>query len=481
MNGHQFNFIEPTSVKPAALTQHEMLIGAPLTAPTKSHQRTLTEQIRSTQHLPPLVTQASESKLGPHASYPIHTLDSPSRGFARLPEPQPSPQQTRVSSPTRARRLSVIKGDKYTQGKPGEKVGKLADWFKGESEPISIGVLPSPTKEKSDPLDTMAPTSEIRPTSFLQRSSTSQTTPKPTVASRFSFLASKVSLSKPTPSQYDLGDELMDMDISTALNSTGTADPYSPAAFKNLQQRAEGLLSRLQAAYKERTISLRDMAAEKETLVEETQGAETRARHLKTQLDDMSAKLAEQDEAMMNLVDDLAREKLARQEEEEARKRSLKAVAPTTPPTSAGHSRFSLENTGSESSFDSEDDSSVESLFSRRDGTSSPTMSMSSVSTSNSPEANHAPDGQIPLSIPRAARTRLTTNHFHKGTSAFCPNDIAEEPIQSTCTNCNGVQAPEAWSVVGSLKVENAELKGRVEDLESALDGCLDVVNRLSY
>ena len=475
VNGHKFDLIEPTSVKPTTLTQPEIFIRAPLTEPTKTHQRTLTEQIRSARDLPPLVTQASELEIRPTSSFHIPTLNS----LTQLKEPQSSTEQARPSSPTRAKRLSIFTGDKATQGKTVQKVGKLADWFQGESEPISIGIVPSPTKEKADPFDTMASYSDIRPTSLLQRYPTVQTVSKPTMASRFSFLASKVSSLKPTPQPLDVNDDLMNMDISTALLRTSSAAPFSPAAFKDLQQQAEGLLLRLQAAYKERTSSLRDMAAEKETLAEETQSAETRACHLKTQLDNMSARLDEQDGAMMNLVDELAQEKLARREEEEGRKRSIRVVAKTVPSTTA-HPRISLENTISDPDFESEDESSVESVFSTRNGTYSPTMSMSSISTPGSPEAYHAPELQPAPPMPRAARLRLPTSQPIKGRPALHRDGIVEEPIQLTCANCNGVRVSEAWTVVGVLKEENANLKERVGELEGALDGCLDVVCRLS-
>lgn len=45
-------------------------------------------------------------------------------------------------------------------------------------------------------------------------------------------------------------------------------------------------------------MSLRDMTAEQETIAEELEGAETRSKHLKIQLDNLSARVIEQDKAM---------------------------------------------------------------------------------------------------------------------------------------------------------------------------------------
>ena len=221
-----------------------------------------------------------------------------------------------------------------------------------------------------------------------------------------------------------------------------------------------------------------DTIAEKETLAEETEGAETRARQLRTQLDDMSIKLAQQDEAMMSLVDELAQEKLARREEEEARKRSVRLVEHAASPiTNSG--RPSLENPVSDSGFESEDESSAESVFSTNDGTRSPTLSMSSVSTNNSPEAYHMHDCQAPLPIPQAARLRRFPSQAVKGTFALHCNDTAQELTRSSWMNRNSNQASEAWGIANLLKEENKCLKHRVGELESALDGCLDLVGNL--
>ena len=327
--------------------------------------------------------------------------------------------------------------------------------------------MPSPAKEKVDPLNAIAESSNIGATNLPQRLSTAQVVSKPAMAKRFSFFSSKASLVKNIPLPDELNDELLEMDLTAALFPNEPANPFSPASFKNLQQQAEGLLSRLQTAYKERTMALRDMTAEKETVVEESKGAETRARHLKLQLDDMTAKFAEQDEAIMNLVDELAKEKQGRREDEEARKRTIRVVRDITSPSS-GHSSLSRSNTVSDSGFES-DDSCADSVFSRRNGALSPTMSTSSASTTSSPDAYRSQDFHVPASTAQLALVRQA-----QGQSA------AKGVLVHSCANCEGVRASEAWNVVSILKMENEGLKHRVGELEGALDGCLDVVGRLS-
>jgi len=295
------------------------------------------------------------------------------------------------------------------------------------------------------------------------------------MASRFSFFSSKASLTKPIPQSTDPYDELFNLDISTAFPEV-SSEPTSSATLRNIQQQAESLFTKLQNACKERSTALREMTAENETLAEETQGAETRTKHLKMQLDDMSVKLREQDEAMMNLVDELAREKLARRDEAEARKCSIRLVDQGTPSPIA-NGQISRSNTMSDSGFDSEDDSCADSVFSRPNGTHSPTLSLSSVSTASSPDAVHTADVYPISSTGQAARFRLPTSQ--SGLKGKPPLGRTE-PRQQSCANCEGVRASEAWSVVGILKEENQGLKQRVGDLEGALDGCLDVVGRLS-
>ncbi|KAL8942970.1 MAG: hypothetical protein Q9211_001171 [Gyalolechia sp. 1 TL-2023] len=264
--------------------------------------------------------------------------------------------------------------------------------------------------------------------------------------SRFSLFGTK-----PIPPQTPLAvhDEWHDLDVKHALIPSGSADPFSPSAFKNLLQNAEGLLSKLQAAYKQRSRALHDVLAEKEAQAEELEGAETRTRHLKIQLDDMTAKLAEQDKAMMDLVDQLAHEKQSRREAEDRNsimEPEQKECRKTWKSRTSTASDMSLGSDGS----------CADSLFSRR-GATSP-ISMSSVSTLNSPESTNLPNRQARTSILQSApRTKVI--------DAFPP------------TACNGDS--EAWNLVGILKLENKNLKSRLGQLESTVDDCLDMVKGL--
>ena len=452
----------PNPLSIASSTRYASTPDHPISEPTKLHQRGVTDIPRSASNLPPLITRSSDSRtLSTSQLSVVPLLDPPSQSTNY----QTSPQQSRLSSPTRSSRFSVL------TGKSEGRAGKLTDWFKGESESISIGIVPSPTKEKGNPQENITGTSSDLhvPESRLQHS-TAQVMAKPSMASRFSFFSSKTSLAKANSRSLpdELGDELLDIDVGAALFPNEPPNPFSPASFKNLQQQAEGLLSRLQTAYRERTIALREMTAEKETVAEESEGAVTRARHLKMQLDDMTTRFAEQDQAMMNLVEELAQEKQARREDEEVRKKTIRVVGDVISPSS-GHSSLSRSNTVSDSGFESEDDSSADSVFSRRNGAQSPILSISSASTRSSPDAYRTHEFHVPASAAQPALLRLPQGQ-----------PVAKGTLVHSCTNCEGVRASEAWSVVSILKEENQGLKIRVGELEGALDGCLDVVGRLS-
>ena len=433
-----------------------------LAQPTFTHQPDFAKPRKPVLDLPPLLT--GPSKLNPAAAN--HDQHPEFHDFANSPDQ--SPQQ----SPTKLKRISVpmLTGDKTERVKKENQSRVLSGWFNGESEPLSIGIVPPPTKEKSDPLSEMA----TKPT---------QTTPKPTISTRFSFFASKTSPAKTPSSPSDPTDAFLDLDINAALYPTGPVESFSPASFKNHMQHAEGLLSRLQTAYKERTVSLREMTAEKETQAEERQGAETRSKHLKIQLDDMAAKLAEQDNAMMDLVEELANEKRLRREEEDARKKSIKLVtpsgtgAPTRGSPEEGYTKSRQRNrmsSASETDYDSEDESSAESLFSRNNS-SSARMSLSSVSTTSSPETYQPPEFSG-IATARTARLRQAQPTLVK--SQRHPSS-GDDSLLWSCANCHGGNTSEAWSVVSILKEENQGLKERVGHMEAALEGCLDVVDRL--
>ena len=417
-----------------------------------------------TQHVP-VTGNHSDGSPQSHSSIQRPTVNRSSTYHSRSLEhillPPPPSQTSRQTSPTR--------GSVFDSEKAQRRASKLTSWFQGDSQPTKLGIIGVTDQERpqhrQDPDTLESPSADAH----HQRSRSIVTSTKPAMASRFSFFSSKTTLPK-SPPLHGV-EEWVSAEPSKVLFPGGPPDSFSPAAFKSLQQKAEGLVSRLQAA----TIALQESSAEKETLAEEQQGAEFRAEQFKIQLDNIATKLAEQDEAMMNLVDELAKEKMARQEEKDQHRRSLKMIERRGKDQKASSGRISWANTVSDGGFESEDDSSAESIFSQRNNMHSPTMSMSSVST-NSPDMQQEFDfgSALPVQV-----VRLRMPHHPASAKGQPVVAVGAHPNNKKCGTCGEVRSSEAWTAYQGLHEENADLRHRVAELEGALDGCLDVVGRL--
>jgi hypothetical protein len=412
--------------------------------------------------------------------------------------------------------IPTLTGDTDGQIRVAEKSkGGLSGWFSGSSAPVAVG-LPIDDFEETI---TMPPPSEsfrgtssdrgigkLRKRTIIPTLETAQQLPtKATTVStsRFTFFSPKTVAPVQHQIPAELSDDLMTLDIRSALFPTGENDPFSPSAFKNLLTNAEGLLNKLQNAYKIRTISLQELAAEKEVQAEELEEAETRAKHLKMQLEDMAQRVMAHDDEMKKVVEALNKERQARAEEKEAREKSINLIKLHTPSPAqelSPHSedlevesrrrhrpwRRSDGTINSETSFESDD----ESVFSQ-----SMSPSIASVSEiSSTPEMGQAVFAKVvnisprkAVERPRPVQQRSTFQKILKGISATPEDesrtrrDKEEEDelgmADQGCRNCRGQQASVAWDTVGLLRAENKGLKGRVAELESGTDEALDLVN----
>ena len=393
--------------------------------------------------------------------------------------------------------MPTLTGDKNGEIKIEAKGGKLGSWFKGNSSPVNLRV---PIEGS---IETQL-TPPVRPMAGLQKKSIG-----------FSLFgsSSRVSTEEPQPFQTTAADELLSLDIHSALFPTGTPDPFSPSAFKDLWLNAAGLLSRMQTAYKQRTVEVHEVAALMSAQADELEGAQTRARHLKMQLDEMAIKSLEQEQAVNELADELAKEKQRRREEEEARKRSLSLVrrpefgrmpeeveSEVTPRKRC--SGGSGMTSASDSGFESEYESSADSVFSAARGRASPAGTMFSSATEST-----SPDMEKPMRFPArtsashlqhvAAYSEMTPIHIPpivqpKSTFQRVLSSISSPPVvgdetnhpdadttssQSRgCSNCRGGRSGMAWGIVGNLRDENRGLKEKVGRLEGAVEACLDLV-----
>ncbi|KAL9091924.1 MAG: hypothetical protein Q9165_004676 [Trypethelium subeluteriae] len=389
----------------------------------------------------------------------------------------------------------------------------FGDLFAGSSAPINIGIIPSPDKEKAA-MDWISNKPPSRPTT-----NRTSTTVSSASTSKFSWFGTKAFNPAPTPipsttslpatnpssSDATTTDALLTLTPTTALFPHGPTNPLDPSSYNALLHNATTTIDRLQTGYRAKCNDAALAHAEASAQTDEAEEAETRARHLKRQLDDMAARVAEQEEAMRELAEQLARERLVRREEEEARRRSVMLVRNKSQQFEAmveremerereggrreGVSRgTSVCDSGFESDADAE--STVDSVFSRPGNEVGSPMVGTPLSTLNEWES----DGVDTTGFGEANRSKTTRPPSRtslgqrsaglglsgKRKSGMSLEDYMERrlssPSVSTCSNCNGGSQTNAWTLVSELRIENKGLNGRVSELERTVEGCLDLV-----
>lgn len=296
---------------------------------------------------------------------------------------------------------------------------------------------------------------------------------QPNSSSKFAWLLSTqknaaVPPRSQSPAYHNPDDDLLNVNISQALFPHGPADPLAPSSFNDLLSNAEALLSRYQDAYRQLSTALVDARAEQSAQDDELDEAETRSRHLKMQLETMAERANEQDEQMRKLTEELQFERRARQEEEAARKRSLalireqpKCQHDTCQETPRRRNRISNSEISVDSGFESECETDAASVFSRN--CRSPTgTDISSVLDLES--------HQITPRKPEALQRRSTYDKVRDGS-------VNLEKGGWGCANCEGGAQASVWGRLAKEREENRTLRHRVEQLEDAVEGALNVVD----
>lgn len=447
-------------------------------------------------------TLHSDDSRGPHrtvASPPLEStipVTSPEKRFHSLPShrranteyiarPPIYKQDTQdsTSSGHPKNRSNPSWTDTFPKKKFEARARVLSDWFQGKLDPNDSEVtMRAESQLDSTEVDDSRLTAA--PTHMRQKS-----TP---VTGRFSFFGLRKSPEKSAvPAPAD--DEFLNLDISAAL-SLPVSEATDDEALDTLREQASTVLQRMQEAYKQRTFAMQQALAGRNEKQEELEETRARVDHLRTQLDGMAAKVLDQEKAMQTMVEELERERRMHHEEESrSRKHTMRVVPPEDEVPSLvlqtphrGGKRASHSTFTSDSGFDSGDESVADSVFSHREGVESPT------STLTAPSPNLS---QVALSTPSAAPTPTPTiqKNLAAVTSSPTPTrpstyDRVMKGIASTrlgssfvgnanqCSNCYGVPASEAWSVMGVLKDENRGLKTRLGELELVIDDCLGLV-----
>ncbi|KAI0166337.1 hypothetical protein GGR57DRAFT_22091 [Xylariaceae sp. FL1272] len=318
------------------------------------------------------------------------------------------------------------------------------------------------------------------------------TTPKNSTQTRLGFLASSVSaftsrMSTQPQTPVRIGDNLYDLDVEAALFSTSPSDrdTFSPAAYKNLQTNAVGLLRRMQSAYRERTNMLNEVQAEREAQKEEVEETELRIRHYKNQLEKMAAKASEQERAMQQFVAELQAEKRARREEQARAEKFFRLDEASEDleveeKDKRNRWRESHGTVKSDTSMDTDNEvesAENESIFSRCRSPTAMTIATENELVETRPSSAmdvHVAKQTTPK--PKPAPQFTTLQRLVKGISAVKEEGVNESGA-ARCRNCQGRDSSVAWDTVSLLRDENTVLKSRVASLEIAVEGALDVVN----
>lgn len=376
----------------------------------------------------------------------------------------------------------------------------LQNWFNGASGQVKLGVGSSQQEgqeSESDDYDSEDDDDDIddnmmggifnRGTTLTRASNDSQEprqgptpTKRPatsTASSRFAWLLNtqkNATIPPPTasPTYHDPEDELLNLNISQALFPHGPVDPLAPSSFNDLLSTAEALLSRYQTSYRQLSATLVDTRAEQSAQDDELDEADTRIRHLKSQLETMATRANDQDEQMRRLMEELMFERRARQEEEAAREQSLTMVRRDThhdvadsdsPQDTRRRNRVSNSDVSVDSGFESECETDCASVFSRN--CLSPTgTDLSSVAEME--DRQTTPKGKKPGLLQRNS----TYEKVRDGTSRLGQNGWG-------CANCEGGSQAAVWGRLAKEREENSMLRRRVDELEDVVDSALSVVD----
>jgi hypothetical protein len=204
----------------------------------------------------------------------------------------------------------------------------------------------------------------------------------------------------------------------------------APSSFNDLLINAENLISWLQSAYKTNTEALNILRAEEAIQIDELEEAKTRAQHLKTQLDVMSVRAADQERVLNARVADERRRRLEAEEMWQEAREDQQSLRAWRSPSSAN----------SDSGFESDEGSPV-----------------------LAPREVEQHDNVVEKKRdPRA--TVVTVGRPGKGDSG--PMKSSTRPFSAMPCQSGGVD----------LRSENLRLRMRIAELENTMDACLDMV-----
>jgi hypothetical protein len=316
--------------------------------------------------------------------------------------PQPEDFEMERSSPssyTRSRKSSNAQSSPTSVSSFANTVGGKLGWFR--SRAASNGSRKSPKSVK-----------DMSPTALQQRHEDSELT---------------------------AADPLFNLDIESSLFPDGPADPLDPASFITLLTHATCLIETLQTAYKARTTALCDLRADYAAQTDELDETETRARHLKMQLSDMSSRMADTETSLRSqLVEERKkREELELRDKDKAAKRRT-------------NSRNNMRSNASDSGFESDTDPEYTTML-------------------------LDPDVEAEKQSTVALRTSDTDAEFR----ALCLDTRAvleKDKLLSNPSTTETLWERRSTTGPSALLSENWILRRRVLELETTVDTCLGLL-----
>ncbi|KAF2423325.1 hypothetical protein EJ08DRAFT_596236 [Tothia fuscella] len=254
------------------------------------------------------------------------------------------------------------------------------------------------------------------------------------------FTGSRNSTSSPVKPSAGIApeDPLLNLNITNALFPHGPADPLDPTSFHDLLSSAESVIATYRLSYRLQYAEVRDLRAEAAVQKEEVEEMETRAEHLKMQLDGMAAQL----DAQAQRADKL--EKML-EEERSQRKKSDQFERRTSRKTSVRLVQ------------DEQDES--EAIWKR----------------GNASDSGFESDGESVFSAGSSPSTRSDTTTSSQESVGKMRREMMQPPPMFARPN-HDILNPSAFGNA-DLRDENQQLKARVAELEFAIDGCMEMVS----
>ncbi|OBT78516.1 hypothetical protein VF21_01042 [Pseudogymnoascus sp. 05NY08] len=369
---------------------------------------------------------------------PLQPIDTNITYSGRTTPGEGSPQKQENGGPMPA--LTGTKGPAQTAPARG-----LAGWFSNTS---------TPSIESAD----LSTSTTVSAAGKLRNMSIPVATTASATKSKFSFFSPKPTQPVTTTAYDDDDDDpLLNLSLSTALTPT-PHDPFSPASSKNLHTSALTLLATFQSALRARTTQIRDLRAEAAARAEERDAADTRTQHLKAQLADMAARVAEQEGTLKSILGELVEERRRGAEE---RERSCKGEAKGGAGVVLEQKVLDRRSGSSEDlgvggwkgAEESDAESAVESVWSR----------------CGSPDGNRTSRTSGGSAVTSASSARREPLRRGGGKE--------EVVVVRRCDNCEGKAASAAWVAVRDLRDENKELKREAGVLREAMDEVIEMVS----